>query len=141
MILLPMLWDWNSITRLLLSLGSTKASKRERYLAKKNIFHEVIHLDEDPISKDYNNTFNLKHCLSVANFSGNPGDISVLKKEKDMYELRVAASNIRLYVSKTFWEWEGGQNRGDRSKGTSITGLAKIIMTFQKRIKNAQRLP
>ena len=83
----------------------------------------------------------LKHCLTVANFAGDPGDTAVLKKEKDKDALRVAASNVRSYVSKKLLEWEGGPNRGDRAKGRIITGLAKRIMTYLNRIKNAQCLP
>ena len=58
------------------------------------------------IPKDYKNTSKLKHCLTVANFAGDPGDpgdTAVLKKEKDKDALRVAASNVRPSVSKKFW--------------------------------------
>ena len=58
-----------------------------------------------------------------------------------MDALRVAASNIRLSISKTLLGWEGGQNEGDISKGTLIPGLAKRMMTYWNSIKNAQRLP
>ena len=80
------------------------------------------------IPKDYKNTSKLKHCLTVANFAGDPGDpgdTAVLKKEKDKDALRVAASNVRPSVSKKMLEWEGVPKRGDRDKRTLTTGLAK----------------
>ena len=75
----------------------------------------------------------MKHCPPVANFAGNTGDIAALKKEKDMDTLRVASSNVRLSVSKTLLEWEGGPTRGYISKGALINGLAKLT--------NDKRLP
>ena len=42
---------------------------------------------------------------------------------------------------KNILGWKGVPNRGDISKGTLITGLAKIIMTYRNSINNAQRLP
>ena len=42
------------------------------------------------------------HFLAVADFVGNTGDIAVLHKEKYIEALKVAASTVRLSVSKTF---------------------------------------
>ena len=57
---------------------------------RENIFCEGIHLDAASTHKDYKNTYMLKHCLTVANFAGNTGDIVELNKEKDMDSLRIS---------------------------------------------------
>ena len=98
-------------------------------------------MDSYSIPKDYKNAYKLKHCLTVAYFVGIPCDIAVLQKEKDMDALIVAASKFRWSVSKTLLEWGVFPKRGDRSKGTLITGLAKKIITYRNRIKNDQSLP
>ena len=72
---------------------------------QENIFCEGIHLDAASIPKDYRNAYNLKHCLTVANFVGNSGDIAVLKKDKYMYSLIVIVSNVRFSASKKKLEW------------------------------------
>ena len=47
-------------------------------------------MDAASSPKDYKNASKLNHCLTVNNCAGNPGDIAVLKKEKDMDVIRVA---------------------------------------------------
>ena len=68
--------------------------------------------------KTTKNSYKLKNCLTVADFAGNSGDIAVVKKDKDMDALRVAAANVRSPVSKHKLEWEGGPKRGDIAKET-----------------------
>ena len=82
-------------------------------------------MDAASIPKDYKNSYKLKHCLTVAKFSGNPWGIAVLKKEKDMNALIFASSNIRYYFYKTLLEWEGVPNKGNRFKEELITGISK----------------
>ena len=62
-------------------------------------------MEADSIPKYFKTASKLKHCVALDDFTGNSGDIAVLKKEEDMDALRVAASKVISSVSKTVLEW------------------------------------
>lgn len=113
-----------------------------RLMALNGHFHDGLRLDVASIPKDFANPSKVKHCLTVAEFAGDPNDLTILKTETDPSQLRTASSNIRTSVARMLSAWEGPPKKGSRTKGTTILGFSKRIMTYRNRgIKVAKKLP
>lgn len=116
-----------------------------KQLSEANLFHRGKRLDSITIPNTLcENRDKLQHCLTLIDFAGDPSDIDKLCTEYSFGEdealIDVTTRLVKAARDKLF-EFEGTtyeielRRRGARAPGLSVTGLAKRVVAYRKKIQ------